>query len=75
MNHACESHWRSVLTRSALLHGLQPPGSSVHGTLQARILEWVAMPSSRGSSQPKDQTQASRYRMADNEVKLSFSIA
>ena len=28
------------------------PGSSVHGTLQARILEWVAIPSSRGSSQP-----------------------
>ena len=36
-----------------------PPGSSVHGILQARILEWVAMPSSRGSSQPRDQTQAS----------------
>ena len=35
-------------------------GSSVHGILQARILEWVAMPSSRGSSQPKDQTQVSR---------------
>ena len=31
------------------------PGSSVHGILQARILEWVAMPSSRGSSQPSDQ--------------------
>ena len=29
------------------------PGSSVHGLLQARILEWVAMPSSRGSSQPR----------------------
>ena len=28
------------------------PGSSVHGILQARILEWVAMPSSRGPSQP-----------------------
>ena len=27
-----------------------PPGSSVHGILQARILEWVAIPSSRGSS-------------------------
>ena len=27
-----------------------PPGSSVHGILQARILEWVATPSSRGSS-------------------------
>ena len=36
-----------------------PPGSSVHGTLQARILEWVAMPSFRGSSQSKDQTRVS----------------
>ena len=36
-----------------------PPGSSVHGILQARILEWVAIPFSRGSSQPKDQTQVS----------------
>ena len=34
-----------------------PPGSSVHGILQARILEWVVMPSSRGSSPPRDQTQ------------------
>ena len=34
-------------------------GSSVHGILQARILEWVAMPSSRGSSQPRDLTQVS----------------
>ena len=33
-----------------------PPGSSVHGILQARILEWVAMPSSRGSSWPRDRT-------------------
>ena len=32
-----------------------PPGS-VHGILQARILEWVAMPSSRRSSQPRDRT-------------------
>ena len=37
-----------------------PPGSSVHGILQARILEWVIMPSSRGSSQPRDGTQVSR---------------
>ena len=36
-----------------------PPGSSVHGILQARILEWVAIPFSRGSSQPRDQTQVS----------------
>ena len=32
------------------------PASSVHGILQVRILEWVAMPSSRGSSQPRDWT-------------------
>ena len=36
-----------------------PPGSSVHGVLQASILEWVAMPSSRGFSQPRDQTHVS----------------
>ena len=33
-----------------------PPDSSVHGVLQARILEWVAIPSSRGSSQPRDRS-------------------
>ena len=36
-----------------------PPGSSVHGNFQARILEWVAISFSRGSSQPSDQTQVS----------------
>ena len=36
-----------------------PPGSSVHGILQARILEWVAIPSSRGSSWPRDWTRIS----------------
>ena len=36
-----------------------PPVSSTHGILQARILEWVAMPSSRGSPRPRDQTHAS----------------
>ena len=36
-----------------------PPGSSVCKILQARILEWVAMPSSRGSSRSRDGTQVS----------------
>ena len=36
------------------------PGSSLHGILQARVLEWVAISFSRGSSQPRDQTQVSR---------------
>ena len=36
-----------------------PPGSSVHGILQARKLEWVAIPFSRGSSWPRNQTWVS----------------
>ena len=49
---------------SAVSYSLQPVdcsllGSSVHGTLQARILEWVAIPPSRGPSRPRDQTQVS----------------
>ena len=36
-----------------------PPGFPVHGTLQARILEWVAISFSTGSSRPRDQTQVS----------------
>ena len=38
---------------------VRPPGSSVHGILQARILEWVAISFSRGSSQPRNRTWAS----------------
>ena len=36
-----------------------PPGSSVHGTLQAKTLEWVAMPSCRGPAQPRGQSWVS----------------
>ena len=36
-----------------------PPGSSVHGILQARILEWIAIPFFRGFSWPRNQTQVS----------------
>ena len=36
-----------------------PMDCTIHGILQARILEWVAFPFSRGSSQPRDQTQVS----------------
>ena len=44
------SESRSVVSNSSWLHGI----------LQARILEWVAFPFSRGSSQPRDWTQVSR---------------
>ena len=36
-----------------------PPGSSVHGILQERLVQWVAIPFSKGSSWPRDQTQVS----------------
>ena len=36
-----------------------PPGSSVHGILQGRTLEWAATSSSRGSSPPRDRTHVS----------------
>ena len=39
---------------------LRPMDCTVHGTLQARVLEWVAFPFFRGSSKPRDQTQVSR---------------
>ena len=38
-----------------------PPCSSVHGILQARVLEWIAMSSSRGSARPRDPTQSSVF--------------
>ena len=45
-----------------------PPGSSVHGTLQARILEWLAISSSRGYSRPRDQTRISYVSCTGRQV-------
>ena len=49
--HVCEVTW--VVSYSYPVDH-RPPGSSVQGILQARILEWVARPSSKGSSLPSD---------------------
>ena len=43
-----------LVLRNAM--GCSPPGSPLHGISQARILEWVAISSSRGSSRPRDRT-------------------
>ena len=57
-----------------------PPGSSIHWILQARILEWVAISFSRGSSQPRDRTQVSRIAgvgfnlWATREAIQTFSV-
>ena len=48
---------QSCLTLCDLMD-YSPPGSSVHGILQVRILKWVDIPSCRGSSPLRDQTHA-----------------
>ena len=56
-----------MLSRSVVSNSLWCPGGpSVHGILQARILEWVAMPSSRRSSQPRNWTPVPPTLQADS---------
>ena len=50
---SCPSLWGPV--------DCSPPYSSVHGIFQAGVQKWVAISFSRGSSQPKDRTQVSRF--------------
>ena len=58
--HICEMSEVAQLCPTLCDHmGCSPPGSSVHGIFQARVLEWVAISFSRGSSQPRDWTQVS----------------
>ena len=61
-------HWARLICVPVLgyiwrlgLRRLYPPGSSVHGIFQAKILKWVAVSSSRGSSQPRNQTHVSCF--------------
>ena len=55
ITHSHESQSCSIMSNSLQPHGLY----TVHGILRALILEWVDIPCSRGSSQPRDQTQVS----------------
>ena len=48
-----------------------PMDYRIHGILQARILEWVAVPFSRGSSQPRDQTQISSIAGRSKKIQPS----
>ena len=60
----------SIVTQSCLTFcdpmDYSLPGSSVHGILQARVLEWVAIPFSRGSSPPRDSPPRSPALQADS---------
>ena len=65
LGHAC--------VRAQSLQSLQPvdsslPDSSVHGILQARILEWVVVPSSGGPSRPGDRTRVSYVSSTGRQV-------
>ena len=67
--HACvcaKSLWSRVTHCNLRDYSL--PGSSVHGLLQATILVWVAMSSSRGSSWPRDQTRVSYVSCIDRQI-------
>ena len=55
----CDQGLRRVSRPTLCDPWTSPPGSSVHGILQARILEWVAVPSARGSSPRRDRTLVS----------------
>ena len=60
------SHQDTFMSDSLQPYGLTD--SSVHGILQTRILEWVAIPFSRGSSQPRDRTQTSSVSCIGRQV-------
>ena len=59
-----EKEWEEVLSEVKVAQSCptlcNPVSYTVHGILQARILEWVAFPFFRESSQPRDRTQVSR---------------
>ena len=59
--HTHTQQWNATLVQSLSCdpRNYSPPDSSVHGTSQARILGWVAMTLSRGSSWPRDRTLVS----------------
>ena len=52
LNTSGPAQWLQLCLTLRNCAGCSLPGSSAHGSLQARALEWVALPSSEGSSQP-----------------------
>ena len=76
----CVYKWVMIVAQSCLIlcnpMDCSLPGSSVHGILQARLLEWVAISFSRGSSQPRDATlQESLYHLSQQGSLLLRDIS
>ena len=61
--------WMQVKVAQSCPTLCNPMDYTVHGILQARILEWIAFPFSRGSSQPRDQTQVSLFASREPQGK------
>ena len=59
LQYMCAVVTQSVMSKSLQSMHCSPPGSSVYGIFQTRILEWVAISSSTGSSGPRDRTRVS----------------
>ena len=75
--HVCCCHVAELLSRVGLFcdpMDCSPPGSSVHGISQARILEWVAISLSRGSSQPRDWTYIGRQILYHWAIREALDI-
>ena len=72
--------WEDSFSEQRLKLSILQVGSSVHGILQARILEWVAIPFSKGSSQPSNRSpgllnyRQNLYRKATWEAQVSTSL-
>ena len=73
MKKSSESVSCSVLCHSLQTHGLYLPSSSVHGIFLVRTLEGIAIPCSRGSSWPRDQTWVS-CTAGDSDTALTDSL-
>ena len=65
--YVCAKLLQSCLTLCYLM-GCSPPGNSVHGILQEKLLEWVAISYSRGSSQPRNQIHVSYVSCIGRQV-------
>ena len=63
----------SSVSNSLQPHGLQPARLLFHGVFQARILEWVAISSSRGSSWPRDQTRVSSVSCIGRQILVHWA--
>ena len=69
--HAC---WAASVLSLCDPVDYSPPGSSVSGILQARLLQWVAMPSSRAPSRPRDQTHVSYVSFIGRQVLYHYHL-